>query len=95
MPQVLDLLGIHDGKLGVLMVISGSILGDVRCLLTVQPGDQNIVTSAAYHGLQNSSNLLGRLARAIDHLAGTLAHTPVEIHLRIAQVFKGAHLQGV
>ena len=80
-----------DSGLG--LVAQGEALRQGRGLFPVQPGDQHPALAVFQHQLQNTGDLLGGLARPVDHLRGALAQPPVEVHLGVADVGKGSLFQ--
>ena len=84
-----------DGQAGVFMVVNGVALGDFRRRLRREAGDEHRGLAVFGHGVEDAGDLRRGLPRAVDHLRRPLADLPVEIHLGIAQVFKGRFLEGV
>ena len=68
-------------------------LGEDPGLLPVHAGDEDVAAAPVSHGPDDAQNLLRRLGGAVDDLGGALPHTPVKVHLGIAQVGEGLCLE--
>ena len=83
----------HDAHPADLVVGEGQGLPHHPGGLGAHAGDEDGLLPLLAQGGGDVPDLRGGLARAVDHLGGTLAQAPVVIHLGEAQVLEGLHLQ--
>ena len=58
----------------------------MRCLISVESRDQDVLLACVAQRFDNGGNLLGGFTGAVDNLAGSLAHPARKIELCKAQI---------